>query len=210
MNDRDKKAIHEFVQACHRASEYGLLRSSSGNLSCRLDAKRIMLTASRSWLERLTEQEVSICRLSDGQCLSGMRPTIESVFHLGILRKRPDVNVVLHFQSPYATAISCGDPKRYDFNVFPEVPHYMGTIGMVEYIKPGTAELAHSIIAAAENHDGIILRNHGQVAVGTDYDNVFEKAIFFELACQVLIFQDKPVCLTSQQASAVGGQARGV
>jgi len=169
-----------------------------------------MLTASRSWLERLTGEDISICRLSDGQCLSGRRPTIESVFHLGILRKRADANVVFHFQSPFATAIACGEPNRYDFNVLPEVPHYMGIIGIVDYFKPGTLELADAVIAAAGEHDVIILRNHGQVVVGTDYDDVFEKALFFELVCQILVLQDKPVCLTPKQVAAINGEAGGV
>ena len=58
---------------------------------------------------------------------------MESTFHLGILRERPDVNVVLHFQSEYATAISCMKNKPTNFNVTAEIPCHVGSDMFVSY-----------------------------------------------------------------------------
>jgi ribulose-5-phosphate 4-epimerase/fuculose-1-phosphate aldolase len=33
----------------------------------------------------------------------------------------------------------------------------------------------------------VIMKNHGLVTVGRDYDDAIQKAGFFELACQVLL-----------------------
>ena len=56
-----------------------------------------------------------------------MKPSMESGFHLGVLRERPDVNVVLHFQSHYATAVACMKNRPTNFNVTAEIPCHVGS-----------------------------------------------------------------------------------
>ena len=45
--------------------------------------------------------------LSDGTIIDGAKPTVEIAFHAGIMRARPDVSVVMHFQTPCATTLAC-------------------------------------------------------------------------------------------------------
>jgi len=191
-----EEKIKAFVNACHRVADYGLLRCSSGNMSCRLDDELAVISASGSWFADMTDDEVAICRLEDSKCIKGKTPSVESGFHLGILRERMDVNVVLHFQSPFATAIACGDPHEYNFSIIIEVPFYIGRPAIVEYLQPGSVELAEAVIAAAKEHNMVILRNHGLVTVGKDFNDVIQKASFFELACQILLCQDRPEFLS--------------
>lgn len=199
-----EEKISEFVAACRKACECGLLRYSSGNLSCRLDDELVAVSASRSWLGEMTADDVVICRLADGEIIGGREPTVESGFHLGTLRCREDMDVVLHFQSAFATAIACGDAKEYNFNVIPEVPVYIGEIGYVDYLPPGSKELADAVVSAMEGHDLAILQNHGQVVVGKDFRDVIQKAGFFELACEILMRQDKPKFVTIEKKGYEG------
>ena len=89
--------IREFISACHRVAAQGLTRCSSGNLSSRLDHDRILISGSRVWMEDVTDKDVSIMRLSDGAVLSGPEQSSEWRVHQGILQKRADVSVVLHW-----------------------------------------------------------------------------------------------------------------
>ncbi len=189
METIDPKTVHAFIAACHRVAEYGLIRCSSGNLSWRIDDRLALLTASRSWLGELDESQVALCEMDSEKCLNGKTPSVESRFHLGILRQRREMNVVLHFQSPYATAVACGDPGRYDFNVIIEVPVYVGPPAVIDYFMPGTEALAQKTIEAMNDHDMAILRNHGLVTVGKNFNDAIQKAVFFELACQILLTQ---------------------
>ena len=118
--------IQQFVDACHRAAGYGLVRCSSGNMSWRAAEDIMLVTATKSWISDITTDQVSICRISDGAVLNDKRPSIESGFHGGIFKNRPEVNVVLHFQSTAATTIACCDPDAVDFNVILELPFYIG------------------------------------------------------------------------------------
>lgn len=195
--------LSSFINASHRIAKMDLQRCSSGNMSLRLDDNLIALTATGSWMGEITENQIALCRLDDGTSINGIKPSVESIFHRGILQNRPDINVVLHFQSPYATAIAAGNPHTYDFSVIAEIPIHTGTPAIVEYIMPGSPELADAVIAALIDSDLAILRNHGQVTVGKDFNDAIEKAYFFELACQILLTQKNTRPIPKEKSDAL-------
>ncbi len=122
---------------------------------------------------------------------------MESSFHLGVLRQRKDMNVVLHFQSEYATIIACMKDKPVNFNVTAEVPCYCGKdIPVIPYFRPGSPELAGAVVEAMQHHDCILLNKHGQVVCGKDFDDAFQKAVFFEMACRIIVGAGKNNYLT--------------
>lgn len=181
--------IEDFVKACRKVAEYGLVRCSSGNMSCRIQKDTALLSASGSWLLELTEAQVSVCNIQTGSVLNDVKPTCESALHYGILKTRPDVNVVLHFQSPYATAIACGTPENRNFNMTIEIPAYIGTPAVIPYLAPGSGELAQATVNALGEPQGhiAILKNHGLVSVGKDFNDAIQKACFFEMTCQIIL-----------------------
>jgi len=180
--------FEQFAAAARKCAAMGLIRCSSGNLSCRLDAQRMLVKASRAWMSELTEDEVALCRIADGASLNGKTPSVEIGLHAGVLRTRPDCNVVLHFQSPAATTLACRrDLGQIGFSVIPEIPYYVGPIGIVPYILPGTPELADAVVEAMRDHDLAVLASHGQVTVGNDFDEAIQRAVFFELACELIV-----------------------
>lgn len=181
--------IMEFVAAGRKAAAFGLMQCSSGNLSRRIAPDTALLSASGSWLGELTADEVAVCQIDSGRCLNGKKPTCECVFHLGILKNRPEVNVVLHFQSPYATAIACGQPQDHDYNMTIEMPVYIGTPAVVPYLPPGSVQLAQAVIDAFRDPQTTlaILKNHGLVTIGKTVNDAIQKAVFFEMTCQILL-----------------------
>jgi len=179
--------IDEFLQSCHKAATRGLMRCSSGNMSLRLDEDRMLATGTRSWMADVAADQVSVCRISDGVLLDGAKPTVEIGFHASILRTRPDVNVVMHFQTPHATALACQQARDINYFVIPEIPFYIGHVARVPYFLPGTKELAEAVTAAMQEHDMVVMGNHGIVTVAADYAHVIQNAEFFELACEIII-----------------------
>ena len=184
MNIEEK--IEEFVHYAHRVGEAGLTVCSSGNLSWRY-GDVVLVSGTGSWVPELTPDRVSIVRFSDGEVLNGVKPSMESVFHLGVMRQRPEVNCVLHFQSPYATAVACMKTLPEDFNVTAEVPIHVGReIPAIPYFRPGSPELAAHVVEAMKDHNSVLLRKHGQVVCGADFNQAFERAMFFEMACRIV------------------------
>jgi len=186
MKNIPDPVLDEFLQTCHKAATRGLMRCSSGNLSLRLDDARMLATATRSWMADVTAEQVSVCRISDGVLLDGAKPTVEIGFHAAIMRIRPDVNVVMHFQTPYATALACQQARDINYFVIPEIPFYIGPVARVPYFLPGSKELAEAVTGAMQNHDMVVMGNHGIVTVAADYAHVIQNAEFFELACEII------------------------
>ena len=162
--------IQQFLAQAHRVGDAKLTICSSGNLSWRI-GEEALVSGTGSWVPNLQAEKVSICKVATGEVMNGVKPSMESGFHLGILRERPDVNVVLHFQSEYATAVACMKQKPTNFNVTAEVPCHVG----------------REIPIIPKDHDSILLTNHGQVVCGKDFDEVFERAMFFEMACRIIV-----------------------
>ena len=166
-----EEEIRYFLECAHKTAAAGLLSCSSGNLSLRCKGQDnedcALLSATGSWLGELREDQIALCRISDGTSLNGVRPTMEAGFHLGTMRKRPEVGCVLHFQSPYATVVACMKHKPADFNVTLEGPLYVGReVPVVPFLPPGSPELAAAVVEALTAHDIVLMSNHGQVACG--------------------------------------------
>ena len=182
--------IEKFIAEAHRVGDAGLTVCSSGNISWRV-GDEVLLSGSGSWVPSLPKEKVAICKLETGEVLNGVKPSMECGFHLGVLRERPDVNVVLHFQSPYATAVACMQETPKDFNVTAEVPCHVGSeIPVIPYFRPGSKELAEAVIAGMKEHNSVLLRKHGQVVCGKDFDQAFERAMFFEMACRIIVLSN--------------------
>ena len=182
-----EQQIEQFLAAAHNVGERRLTRCSSGNLSWRL-GDVALVSGTGSWVPELRKEQIAVCRIADGVSLNGVKPSMESTFHLGILRSRPDVNVVLHCQSIFATTVACMKNKPTNFNVTAELPCHCGSeIAMVPYFRPGSPELAQAVMEAMRNHDSVILEKHGQVFVGKDFNDAIEKAEFLEMACEIIV-----------------------
>ena len=181
------ESINQFVEMARRVGKAGLTVCSSGNLSIRL-GEEVLISGTGSWVPELTADRVSVCRLSDGEVLNGIRPSIESVFHMGVMREREDVGWVLHFQSPYATAVACMKNRPTNFNFTAECPLHVGEeIPMIPYYRPGSPELAKAVVEAMRNHNSVMLLKHGQVVCGKDFNQALERAMFMEMSCRIAV-----------------------
>lgn len=188
------RQIDQFIRWAHKVGDAGLTICSSGNLSWRISEDEVLISGTGSWLPELTADRVSVVRFSDGAVLNGVRPSMESTFHLNVMRKRPDVGVVLHFQSPYATAIACMKERPDNFNFTAEMALHVGEeIPMIPYFRPGSPQLAEHVAKAMENHNSVMLLKHGQVVCGSCFDQAFERAMFFEMGCRIAVLNGSNV-----------------
>lgn len=176
-----------FIEAAHLIGKLQLLHCSSGNLSWRVD-NEVMISATGSWLPNIQKKKIAILDLESGRSLNNVKPSMEHLFHLGVMRQRKDVNVVLHFQSEYATTISCMKEKPSNFNIISEIPYHIGkNIAIVPYFVPGTPQLANAVVEALKDTNACLLSNHGQVVCGKDFESVMERAVFLEIACRIMV-----------------------
>jgi len=200
----NEQQIQTFIAQAHRVGELGLTICSSGNLSWRI-GDQALISGTGSWVPSLRAEQVAICDVATGEVLNGIRPSMESVFHLGVMRERQDVGVVLHFQSPYATQIACSTERPENYNVTAEIPLHVGRIiPEIPFYRPGSPELAKAVVDALKDHNTALMLKHGQVVCGTDFDDVIQRAMFFEMACRICVLADmKPAVLSEEEVDAL-------
>ncbi len=101
MNEASARAA--LIEAGRDFARRGWLEATSGNLSCRLDATRIAVTASGCSKGALTENDIVTVAL-DSPLPAGV--SAEAPLHVQLYRRDPAIGAVLHVHSPMATLIS--------------------------------------------------------------------------------------------------------
>ncbi|MCY6370783.1 class II aldolase/adducin family protein [Clostridium ganghwense] len=151
----------------------GLTVGTWGNLSVRTaDGKYIVITPSGVDYEKITPEMMSLVDM-DGKLVSGKKPSIEAGLHLGIYKKREDVNAVIHTHSIYTCAVAA---TRTDVPaVLDEMAQIVGGgIKTAKYGLPGSQELASNCAEALGDRMAVLLANHGGVCVGKDLKDAFK------------------------------------
>ena len=155
----------EIVEAGRRMYSRGYVASNDGNISARLDDRRLMTTP-KSVSKGFMTPDMMVIVDYDGHKVSGDRDaSSELPMHLEIYRNRPDVNGVVHAHPPIATGFAvAGIPLTRA--VLAEVITTLGSIPIAEYGTPSTAELPEAVRKYIKAHDGMLLANHGAVTCG--------------------------------------------
>ena len=155
----------DIVEAGRRMYSRGYVASNDGNISARLDDRRLMTTPKNVSKGFMTPDMMVVVDY-DGLKVSGDRDaSSELPMHIEIYRNRPDVNGVVHAHPPIATGFAvAGIPLTRA--VLAEVITTLGSIPIAEYGTPSTAELPDAVRKYIKAHDGMLLANHGAVTCG--------------------------------------------
>jgi ribulose-5-phosphate 4-epimerase/fuculose-1-phosphate aldolase len=170
----------------------GLVCGSGGNLSARIpDEDAIWVTASGSWLDRLSRNSFAPVRIADGgPAVIGslppprIEPTSELALHLALYRARPDVNAVVHLHPQTALLLDAlGEHIRI---VTTDHAFYLRRVSTVPFRLPGTIELASLTAAmAADGTDCLVLSQHGCVVMGDSVELAHKRARNLEEAASL-------------------------
>jgi L-fuculose-phosphate aldolase len=157
----------DIVEVGRRLWERGYVASNDGNISVRLDERRLMTTPANVSKGFMTPDMMVITDF-EGKKLSGDRKASSEIkMHLQVYRDRPDANAVVHAHPPTATGFAvAGIPL--DRAVLAEVVTTLGSIPIAEYATPSTDELPAACSKYLKAHDGLLLANHGALAIGPD------------------------------------------
>src|SRR5271169_2415010 len=158
--------------------------STDGNISVRLDARRVLTSPTGMSKGLMSPDDLVITDLK-GRKLAGRREaSSELAMHLLIYHRRPDVQSVCHAHPPIATAhAAAGLPLNKA--LLSEIVLSLGCIPVAQYGTPGTPELSDALEPLVQNYDAILLANHGVVTCGADLLTAFFRMETVEHFAQV-------------------------
>lgn len=143
-----------------------------GNISVRLDAEHILITASGALLGFLSEDDLIVVD-NDGNPIEHgtKKPSSEITMHTGIYRERPDINAIIHAHAPYCISLSMLDIDTEN-NLYAVSA---GPVPITETALPSTPDSWEKIKPFVKKRSKAILRRHGVVAWGRDLITAFVK-----------------------------------
>ncbi|MGE5679159.1 MAG: class II aldolase/adducin family protein [Pseudomonadota bacterium] len=166
------------VRAGRRLVESGLVARTWGNVSCRLDAESFAITPSGRDYMSLSPEEIVKVKISDCSYTGDIKPSSEKGIHAAAYRLRPDINFVIHTHQENASAVSASGVDSMD-----------GEVPCAAYALPGTKKLLKNVSYEISRSDGnsVIMKNHGALCLGRDYEEAFTAASWLEAACMNFI-----------------------
>lgn len=164
----------DIIEVGRRTYERGYVASNDGNISARIDDKRVLITPTGVSKGYMAPEDLVIVDY-DGKVLSGgKRPSSEVFMHLRIYKERSDVNSVCHAHPIHATGHAVAG-LSLEKCVLPEVIIVLGGVPLVEYGEPGTDEFFKPVLKYLKDHDAFLLQNHGALTIGSDVLNAYHK-----------------------------------
>jgi len=174
---------------CRQLAAHGLIAGRDGNLSVRLGADRVLVTASGFIKSLMTAADMVEVDLTGKPRRKGSRkPTSELDLHLRILRHRPDVQAVVHAHPPAATGFAVAGQEIPD-NLLPELIFVVGPVPLVPFGMPGTPELGDRVVPYLEDrrHQALLLANHGAVTLGRTLDEAWIRMESLEHSARIIL-----------------------
>ncbi len=122
-----------------------------------------------------------------GKVIEGKwKPTSESPMHTIFYREREDVGAVVHTHAPYASVFAIvGEPIPM---VVTEAALCLGGPVQVDpYVRPGTDDLAQSILEAMGEGVAVLMGSHGMITVGINLHEAYASTIAAEVSARFTI-----------------------
>jgi L-fuculose-phosphate aldolase len=164
------------VEVGRRLWARGFVASNDGNISVRIAPDRLLMTPASVSKGFMTAEMMVLTDL-EGRVIEaapGRKPSSEALMHLVAYQQRPDIGAVVHAHPPTATGFAvAGIPL--DRAVLAEVVTTLGAIPIADYGTPSTRELADAVGPLLRAHDGVLLANHGAIALGADLFSAYYK-----------------------------------
>ena len=174
------KNIQEIIDTGNNLYDKNLISGKSGNISKRIRSASgdiIAITPTLKSISGLDPEDIVLVDI-DGNLLSNGKPSSEINMHLGIYKKRDDVNAIVHTHAPYETGFAFSNKEIKRLEGFGEIKKPF--LPSIDYEKPGSEELAISASEGIGNDDVLVLKNHGVICVGKNLKEAESLAIFVE------------------------------
>lgn len=142
--------------------ERSYVDGNAGNISARIGEDYVLCTPTLKSKGDLTPDDICLCDL-EGTVLHGSgQRTSELLLHLEIYKANPKARAVVHCHPPHGTAFATTGTTP-PMGLLSEYEMFVGPSVVAPYETPGTRAFAKSVLPFIQDHNTILLANHGVV-----------------------------------------------
>lgn len=167
--------------------ESGLIARTWGNVSCRIDENSFAITPSGRDYRTLTTDEIVQVNIADLSYKGNIKPSSEKGIHAEVYKLYPGVNFVIHTHQENASVIAASD--IHSIKIKSGYSSLRSEIPCAKYALPGTKSLRKYVLEALVDSraNAAIMKYHGALCLGKDYDEAFMIASELEKVCHEFI-----------------------
>ena len=186
MNTTEIK--NQICDICGKMWQLGWVAANDGNVSVKLEDGTYLVTPtgiSKSFItpDKLLRIDHSGAILEGAE---GYRPSSEIKMHLRCYEKRADVGAVLHAHPPTATGFAVAHRPMDMYNMIEDVAA-IGSVPLTPYGTPSTSEVPDAIEPYLNEHDVMLLENHGALSMGSDLVTAYYRMESLELWAKITL-----------------------
>ena len=182
-----EKERDEICMVCQSMWIQGWVAANDGNVSCRLDNGKILVTPT-GVSKRFITPDMLVVADMDGNILEygkdNRKYSSEFKMHLRCYKDRPDVNAVVHAHPATATGYAVAGIPLDDYSMI-ETIIAIGSVPVTPFGTPSTDEVPEAIAPYLQEHDVLLLKNHGALTVGADVITAYYRMETLELFAKI-------------------------
>jgi len=163
FNSPETNALkEEILRVGKKLWERQYVDGNGGNISVRVSPHYVLCTPTLCSKGDLCPEDLSLVDLDNYQICGDRPQTSEILLHLEIYKAVPAAKAVIHCHPPYATAHAVAGVIPQG-NLVPEQEVFVGPVALAPYETPGTLAFAKTVLPYVQDHNTILLANHGIV-----------------------------------------------
>ena len=176
----------QMCDVCHKMWQLGWVAANDGNVSVKLDDGTFLATPTGISKSFITPEKL-VHIDENGEVLDGpegAKPSSEIKMHLRCYKEREDVGAVVHAHPPTATGYAVAHLDMDGYTMI-ETVIAIGSIPVTPYGTPSTYEVPDAIAPYLQEHDVLLLENHGALTVGSDLITAYYRMETLELYAKI-------------------------
>ena len=184
MDEQDLK--RQICDVCHNMWQLGWVAANDGNVTVKLGDGCFLATPTGISKSFITPEKLLKIN-GRGEVLEGLpgyRPSSELKMHLRCYEEREDVGAVVHAHPPTATGFAVAHLAMDRYTMIESVLA-LGSVPVTPYGTPSTYEVPDAIAPYLQEHDALLLENHGALTVGIDLLTAYYRMETLELWAKI-------------------------
>lgn len=180
-----KKLENKIIKYGQLCGEKNYTPGYSGNISARYKTG-MLITTSGSCNGYLNNKEIVYTDFNGNSLEKGKKPSSEKFLHIGIYKKRPEINYIIHVHAPFLSSFASAGKDLME-PIMAENIFYFGGIPLAEYALPSTMKLVDNTVKFFDKYDAVLMANHGFVIASKTMEDAYMKLELAESYAQVVL-----------------------